>query len=46
MYECFACLHVCAPHVCSACGVQQRVSDSLDLELQLVVVSCHVDAGN
>ena len=41
MYQCFASTHIGASHACmlDACGDQKRVSDSLELELQMVV-SC------
>lgn len=38
-YECFACEYVCVTHVYSDLRGQKRVSDLLELELQLVV-SC------
>lgn len=40
-------LYVCAPTTCvpGAQGSQKNLSDSLDLELQMVV-SCHVGAEN
>lgn len=41
IYECFACMQVCAPCVSGAAVVKKRV---LKLELQRVV-SCYKDAG-
>lgn len=35
--ECFACKHVCAPHVYGAHRSQKRVSELLEVELQMVV---------
>ena len=43
--ECFACMHVYAPHACNACRGQTKASESLKLEVY-TVVSCHVSAGN
>lgn len=47
VYKCFACIFVCVLHVCLVPPTQgyKRVSDSLELELQMTV-SCHVDARN
>ena len=36
MYGCFACMHVCVPHVCSTVIVQRRAVDHLELEEQMV----------
>lgn len=38
---CFACIGVCAPHVCSVSRDQRMMSDPKGLELQMVV-SWHV----
>lgn len=35
--ECFACKHVCAPHVYGVHGSQKRVSELLAVEFQVVV---------
>lgn len=35
LHECFACVAVCVPCACSACGGQERTSDG-ELELQIV----------
>lgn len=43
MCECFACMYGCTPLVCNACGGQKRLSQGLDLELQMTV-SSHVCA--
>jgi hypothetical protein len=43
--ECFACIYVCVLYAYSTHRDQRRVSDPLELELQLSV-SCHVGAGN
>lgn len=47
VYMCFAYMYVymCITCVPDACGNQKKITDSLELELQ-VVMSCHVDAGN
>ena len=39
----FCCMRVCAPHVCSAFGSQERGLDYLELELQMAVCY-HIDA--
>ena len=41
------CLYACLCTLCvpDACGGQKKVSDLLDLELQMIV-SCHVGAGS
>lgn len=44
VYGCCACMYVFAPHVCSVLKGQKRVSDPLELELELVV-SHQMDAG-
>lgn len=36
VYECFACLDVCALYAYSAPGGQKRALDSLELKLQIV----------
>ena len=43
--ECFACMNVSVPYVCSACEGQDRALDPLDLKLQKTVTQ-HVGAGN
>ena len=49
MYECFAYMYVCVPHVClfpvEVTRVVTRALDSLELELRMVV-SQHVSTGN
>lgn len=45
VYECFACTKACAPLACSAFRGQKGASDSLELELQMVV-SLHVGVEN
>lgn len=42
---CFAYIYVCIPCVYVACGGQEKVSDSLELKLQMVV-SHYADARN
>lgn len=44
MYECFACMDICVLCVCSAYGGQMKALNFLELEL--AVVSYHVDARN
>jgi hypothetical protein len=36
LYGYFACMYVCAPHVCSAYESQKRALDPLGLELKMV----------
>lgn len=45
MYEGFAFMYVCAPHVCSACEGQMKALDRLEMQLQ-TAVSHHMGAGN
>jgi formate hydrogenlyase subunit 4 len=46
VYECFACISVCAPYACLvSMEIRREISDSLVLEVQ-IVVSNHVGAGN
>jgi hypothetical protein len=45
VYGYFVWLYVCVPHVPCAYRGQKRVSDLMELELQ-ISVSHHVDAGN
>lgn len=40
VYGRFACMCVCATHVCSACGGQKRALDPLELELGGCKLSC------
>lgn len=44
VYGCFACVYICVLCVCSAHGGRKRVSEPLELELQ-VFVSCPEGAG-
>ena len=37
VYECLACIHVCTMSVCNALRGQQRASDALELELEMVM---------
>ena len=37
VYECFACIYICAPVEYSVQGGQRRVSDSLELESEMAV---------
>lgn len=43
--KCFACMYVCTPHLSGAQGGQNRASDILELELQMVV-TYHMSSGN
>lgn len=43
VYECFAFVYVCVPHMYNVHGGQKRVLYSLGLELQMVT-TCHVYA--
>lgn len=43
MYEYCSCIHVCVSVECSAHRGQEKLSDILELELQMLV-NCHVDA--
>lgn len=50
LFQCFkvgvyACMHVCAPHIRSACGGQEKASDPQELEFQSVA-NYHVGSGN
>lgn len=45
LYGCFACIYVCVPFECSSHRGQKRVSDLLEMELQMVV-KCHVGVVN
>lgn len=45
VYEYFACMHIYAPHSCSACGQQKRVLDSLELELSAALSVVRMDQG-
>ncbi|KAL6075154.1 hypothetical protein STEG23_029981, partial [Scotinomys teguina] len=38
VYECFICIHVWAPTVHTACRGQRKVSDPLELELQMAFI--------
>jgi hypothetical protein len=38
-YECFTCMYTCMPNTK---GVQKRMLDTIDLELQLFVIQCVV----
>lgn len=43
---CFACMYICAPHVCGACrGREMGALDLLGLNLWMVI-SCHVSTWN
>jgi hypothetical protein len=37
MYECFACMHICAPPVCRTHRGQEGVSDPRELDFQMLV---------
>lgn len=45
VYESFACLYASKPCASSVCGGQNRDSESLELELHMVV-TLHVGAGS
>lgn len=45
VYECFVCAYTCTPHAAGTLGHQKVVSNSLGLELWMVV-NHHVGVGN
>lgn len=44
-FKCSACRYICATHVCLLPKDQKRMSNALELELQ-VTVNSHAGAGN